>query len=149
MIFSSSDMSQPRVWLREIVRPILDDFIKNPLDMRRAYASIIITYQYHERLYYGLTQSNPEIINRGLAVFRLDLASDIPIFEGLAAAADPAAGHTLKFTNVLSAAFLLAFLTGTHTVQRSIIVTRVNRQLIPLLEELILGYERQLDKWKL
>ena len=149
MIFSSSDLTQPRTWLHEIVRPVLNDFIENPLDMRRAYAALILTYQYHERLFYYLAQSHPELVAKGLTVFEHDLAAAALPFKGLAAAADPAAGHPLKFTNILSAESLLGFLTSPRKVQRSIIVQRLNRQLIPLLEELMADYERLLTKWKL
>ena len=140
MALTSPDFAQPRVWLREIIRPMLDDLIANPLDMRRAYAALIVTYQYHERLFYALIQSHPKFAGQALVDFRRDIAAEALTFESLAAAADPAAGHTLKFTNILSADFLLGMLTNPLRVHRSIIVKRLNRQLIPLLEELIADY---------
>jgi len=150
MKFRSADLAQSRVWLRDVVQPTLDDLIAHPVDMHRAYAALMMVTQYHERLFYDLAR-HPEKLAMGtdLERFRSDLASASQYFDSLRTAADPETGHSLKFTNILSARALLNILTGQNKVYRAIILATLNRQLIPLLEDLMAAYRRLLDRYEL
>jgi len=150
MPFTLANLPEPRIWLRDVVQPALDDFIAAPLDIRRAYTALTLVHQHHERLYHYVQRAKPNLLTgAGLERFRIDLANLAPIFKAVAEAADPRAGHTLKYTNILSAGTLLAICgsDGNNKVRRAVIVTRVNRQLIPLLQEVISAYQRLHDKF--
>ena len=148
MIFQSTFVSAPRAWLDDIVKPTVEDFIAEPLEMHRAYAALQTVYQYHERLFHYLQANQAEQFVAGsVEAFRRDLTGATLSFEGAASAADPKSGHTLAYSNILSAGALLAILSAPRSkVHRAIIVTRLNRQLLPLLQDLIGAYERLLEK---
>lgn len=145
MPFTLANLAEPRVWLRDVVQPALDEFIAAPLDLRRAYTALMLVDQHHERLYHYVQATRPDLLTgASLERFRIDLSNLSPMIDAVAAAADPAAGHTLKYTNILSAGSLLAIVGsgGDKKVCRAVIVTRLNRQLIPLLQEVVDAYQR-------
>ena len=149
MPFTLANLSEPRLWLRDVVQPALDDFIAAPMDIRRAYTALILVHQHHERLFYHLRDTNPQVLTGGsLERFRIDVVNLVPMFDAVAAAADPRAGATLKHTNILSAGSLLVLVSGAEKVKRAVIVTKLNRQLIPLLQDVVDAYRRLHDMFK-
>ncbi len=150
MPFTLANLAEPRVWLRDVVQPALDDFAASPCDIHRAYAALVLVHEHHARLYHYVQRHRPEVLTgASLERFRIDLANIAPVFAALAAAADPACGHTLKYTNILSASGLLAVVGGSgEKVRRALIVTRLNRQLLPLLQEAVGAYHRLHDTFR-
>lgn len=112
MIQHSPFLGEPRVWLRDVVRPAL---------LRGAQ----------------------------LSDFRREFAG--ASFDIVSAAADPKSGHALGSSNIFArgGGAFAHLLTETRRVTRAIIVARANRQLIPLLEDVMLTYERLLDRLQL
>jgi len=149
MIFNFASHEHPRAWLRQVLRASLDDFIAEPLSVSRAHAALLLGVQFHERIYYYLARENPNLLQgASLEAFRQSFAATVLCFDPLVAVAGGKSSDTLKFSNILSPTALLS-LGNPNKLRRSIIVHRLNRQLIPLLEELIAAYERLLDKFEI
>jgi hypothetical protein len=147
MIFSFASHEHPRAWLKHIVRAALDDLIADPLSLSRAHGALILAVQLHERAYYYLARESPNALDgASLEDFRRAFAGTVMCFDPLAAVASGKSGDTLKYSNILSPAALLS-LGSPSKLRRSIIVHRLNRQLIPLLEELLAANERLLDQF--
>ena len=132
------NMGEPRTWLREIVRPALDDFIAAPLDMRRAYIALVIVNHFHERLFHYIAAVRPALLGSAtLADFRREFAS--ASLDLVTEAANSKAGHVLSTSNIVSSGSFTRMFSDADKVQRAIIVARANRQLIPLLEDVTIA----------
>ncbi len=151
MPFTLANLSEPRLWLRDVVQPALDDFAAAPLDLRRAYAALILVYQHHERLYHYLKVKRPHVLTgAGIERFRIDMGNIIPMFDAVAAAAATDAGQTLKYSNIMTVGALMALAgTSAEKVKRAVIVTRLNRQLLPMLEDVVEAYGRLHEMFKI
>ena len=143
MPFTLTNFSEPRIWLRDVVQPALDDFIAAPLDIRRAYTALTLVHEHHSRLYHYVQRKRPSLLTgASIERFCIDLGNLAPSFAALAAAANPAVGQALKYTNILSAGRFLAVGGNDYKVRSAVIVTSRNRQLLPLLQDVIDAYER-------
>lgn len=157
MPFTLANLSEPRAWLRDVVQPALDELIAAPLDIRRAYTALMLVHQHHERIFHYLQRRRPDLLTgASLERFRLDLGNLAPSFAEADAAAEAAEGHTLKYANILSAEGVMATVggsTGTSkagkTIARAVIVTRQNRQLIPMLQDVVDAYQRLHESFRI
>jgi hypothetical protein len=145
MNFKSNDLEHPRVWLRDVVRFTLDEFIADPLNLQRALTAMTVVYQYHERLFSCLSQTG-EAPAESLEGFRAVLARTCRSLEVVAQAVVGPAGPGLALTNIVSSGRLIALLGAEGlSVQRAVIISEAKRQLIPLLEDVMAAYRRVLD----
>lgn len=152
MPFTLANLSEPRTWLCDVVQPALDDLIAAPLDIRRAYTALTLVHQHHERIFYCLRRRRPDLLTgASLERFRIDFGNLAPSFADVAAAADPDQGHTLKYTNILSAEGVMAIVGASagKTIARAVIVTRLNRQLIPMLQDVVDAYQRLHESFRI
>ncbi len=154
MPFTLANLSEPRAWLRDVVQPALDDLIAAPLDIRRAYTALMLVHRHHERIFHYLRRRRPGLLTgASLERFRVDLGNLAPSFAEAAAAAESAEGHTLKYTNILSAEGVMAIMGGStgagKTIARAVIVTRQNRQLIPMLQDVVDAYQRLHESFRI
>jgi hypothetical protein len=139
---------QLRTWLTQVVRPALDDFIAAPLEMRSAHTATIIIYQYHEALFYCLTRAGQAPADN-LAEFRRMLAAKSAAFGGIAGAIEADICDSLSTTSIVTGSAFFNDLEAEAKVRRAIIVTKIKRQLIPLLEDVMMFYGRLLTSYGL
>ncbi len=139
----SCGLDHPRAWLHDVVQFSLDEFVANPLNIRRATTAMNVVYQYHERLFYDLTRTG-KAPAESIEGFRTHLGRASSSFSIVAQAADNQAG-TLAFTNVLYGGPVLDILGAGAKLQRAIIVAGPKRRLIPLLDNVVAAYRRILD----
>ncbi len=137
-------LDQPAVWLHDVVRPAVDHFTAAPLDMGRAYVALTMVYDFHKRLFHHLGGRHSRFEGATLESFRKDLAGANGAFLALEAALDPRTERSLRYTNILSPGALMTLLSHPSKVRRSVVVASVNRQLLPMLDELMALYEEWL-----
>jgi hypothetical protein len=144
MMSTPQDLDHPRAWLRDVVQFTLDEFTGDPLNLQRAAAAMNVVYQYHERLFYYLTRTG-KASAESIEGFRTHLGRASPSFCIVAKAGGNQTGQALAFANIILGGPELDILgTGTK-LRRAVIVAGPKRQLIPLLEDVVVAYRRVLD----
>lgn len=108
-----TDLSHPRVWLNEIVIGNRNDFLADPMSVRKAINAMITAYQFIDRVYHYGGKHAPSLL-RGHSdynAFRNSILKSCITFEILHDAAD-----TLKHTVLTSRPGTLGGATATCVV---------------------------------
>ena len=114
-------------------------------------------HQHHERIFHYLRSHRPDLLTgASLERFRVDLGNLAPSYAEVAVAAQSTDGNMLKYANILSAEGVMAIVGGGagmtkagKTIARAVIVTRQNRQLIPMLQDVVDAYQRLHESFRI